>query len=443
MRILSLTLFLLLSCGYLSAQTATWSRMELKGTGLSVETPKAFELAQDKPDPFLEHQVAYIFWRLSYDGIFATITYEKVNRDPKSPRRNMDETAALFAGQYKPSFTRVIDTTFQDQQAALFEEEFFEPYAKKNMRRKMLAFGPPGELTTINFSWPVDDPSAKTTAERIFNSIRRAGAVAAETSKAPPSDWKRVAFNGLSFETPSVTPASDCNRIKSSILKIPESRCYLWGKDFYVKISYLNYAPASAPSPADMLRRYQESSAELDRESTLKTTKESTTYAVTISRAEAVRLRSYTGYGAVATEHDSIFIRKGNEVWNVDIIRPLRWEFAEEAADRIIGSLSLAVANPRDLAMSVPVPPAPPMFAGDYLKRALASFKAGNDKGAEGDVDAALRLDPKMADAYILRAKIYCSQKLIMSAIHDEDKAISLGGKVDYRCGRSPGAVPR
>jgi len=442
MKISAPILLLLLAAFCLSAQPVAWSRIDLKGTGISAESPKAFDLVQDKPDPFLEHQAAFILWRLSYNGIFATVIYEKVKRDAKTPRQKLDDTAKLFAGMNKPTLSKVSDITFQGQPAALFEEEFFEPYAKKNMRRKMVAFGPAGEVTEINISWPVDDPAAKTTAERIFNSIQKAGAVAAETSKAPPSDWKRVTYNGLGYETPSLTSTPDCNRIKSTILRIPESKCYLWGTDFYLTVRYLKYdPPAAAPSPADMLRRNQEASAELDRTSILKTSKETISIPITISGAEALRIRTFTGFGTVASVQEHVFIRKGRETWQVEIIRAVRWDFAEEAAKRIIGSLSFA----QDQTASTPAPQSfqPPKTAAELYARALASFKANRDNFAETDLNEAIRLDPKMADAYVLRAKIYCSQKLIISAIREEDKAIALGGKVDYRCGRTPGPVPR
>lgn len=441
---ISAILFICALTGLAAAQD-TWQRMELTGTALSVESPKPFNLVQDKPDPFLEHQAAYIFWRFSHNGIFATVVYEKVKRDAKTPRQKLDDTAKLFAGMNKPTLSKVSDITFQGQSAALFEEEFFEPYAKKNMRRKMVAFGPAGEITEVNISWPVDDPSAKITAERIFNSVRKAGAVAAETSKAPPSDWIRVAYNGLSYETPSLTSTPDCNRIKSTILKIPESKCYLWGKDFYLTVRYLKYSPPDvAPSPADMLRRYQTASAETDRESILKTSKEAATIPITIAGAEALRLRTFTGFGTVGSVQEHVFIRKGSETWQVEIIRAVRWDFAEEAATRILVSLSFAAIPPATPnRVELPALPPAPKSAADFYNRARTLYAQKNDKGAESDLNEAIRLDPKMADAYTLRSRIYCHQKLIISAIREEDKAIALGAKLDYRCGRTPGPVPR
>ena len=443
-RIFAAILFVCVFAGIADSQN-NWQRMELTGTALSVESPKPFNLIQDKPDPFLEYQSANIIWRLSHNGVFATVVYAKVKRDAKTPRQKMDETAKLFAGMNKPTLSKVSDTIFQGQPAALFEEEFFEPYAKKNMRRKMVAFGPAGEITEVNISWPVDDPSAKITAERIFSSVRKAGAVASETSKAPPADWKKISYNGLNFETPSLTPTPDCNRIKSTLLKIPESKCYLWGNDFYITIRYLKYGPPdAAPSPADMLRRYQVASAETDRKSILKTRKETTNIPITIFGAEALRLREFTGFGTVASVQEVVFIRKGSETWQVEIIRAVRWDFAEEAATRILASLSFAdVPAGQPARTSLPGLSPMPKSAAGFYNRARAFYAEKNDKSAEADLNEAIRLDPKMADAYILRARIYCSQKLIISAIHEEDKAIALGGKVDYRCGRSPGPVPR
>lgn len=433
-------LLLLLPLIYLQAQPAAWERMELKGTGLTIESPKSFDLVQDKPDPFLEHQTAYILWRLSFEKVFATVTYEKVKRDLKTPRQKMDETATLFAGQNKPTISRVTDTTFDGRSAALFEEEFFEPYAKKNMHRKMLAFGPAGEITTVNLSWPIDDPAAKTIAERIFSSIQMAGAVAVEISKMPPADWKKLAIEGLYYETPTTARNEDCITINSSnVTRRSESRCYLWGKDFYIKVEYWEYIPGRTISPAEMLRDRSRRMAEIDSKSTLKTTKESRTIPITVPGAEAARLQTATGYGTVAGIVDNIFIRKGNNVWEVNIIRPVRWDFAVAAADRIVASLTTEiVTNTKQ-----PITPPAPGGARGFYDRAVIYYASNDLKKAESDLNEAIRRDPKMADAYILRARVFCLQRLIMSAIHDEDKAIELGAKLDYRCGRSPGPVPK
>lgn len=436
MRIGSVSFVVLFSTVFLLAQPVSWSRQELQGTGLSVESPKPFELVQDKPDPFLEHQAAYILWRLSYNGIFATITYEKVKRDPKTPRQKLDETAALFAGQNKPTVSRVTDTTFLGQAAALFEEEFFEPYAKKNMRRKMLAFGPAGELTTINFSWPVEDPAAKTAAERIFNSVRKAGAVAAETSKAPPANWQRMEFQGLNFESPSQTSTPDCHKyeIKSS-LYTSDKECYLWGKDFSITLRYRKYpGAANAPSPAQMLQTDLDGMAEISRKSTLNESVETSQAAFKIAGAEALKLHTATGYGTVVNLTDQVFIRRGAETWTVMVTRPVRWEFAEEAAQRILGSISFGTGS--SAMPSWVTQMQTPKTAREFYNRALERFNKNDLKLAEADLNEAVRLDPNLADAYLLLSRVFCSQKLIISAIRMEDKAISLGGKVQKWCGR-------
>jgi hypothetical protein len=131
---------------------------------------------------------------------------------------------------------------------------------------------------------------------------------------------------------------------------------------------------------------------------------------------------------------DEIFIKRGAETWSVFLSRPLRWEFAEAAAQRVIKSFSFE----SDRTDSTPVPPRPrvPKTAREFYERALERFNSGATKLAEADLDEAVRLDPNMADSYLLLARVYCSQKLIMSAIRMEDKAISLGGKVQQWCGR-------
>lgn len=425
-------LLFLFAAAAANAQPETWKRMELTGTGISIESPQPFTLVQDKPDAFLENQVAQAFWKLSYGGVFATVIYEKVNRDPKTPRQSMDETAKLFAGQDKSTFSKVTDTTWQDEPAAMFEETFFDTYAKKNTGRRMTAFGKGGELTTINVTWHTDDPASKAMADRIYYSARKTGEVAPEISKMPPTKWERLQFKGLVFETPSREVDPDC---KNKLL--PDSRyaaaalCYMWG-GLRFSIVHRKYAAAgTAPSADELVKNALDTRAAIDRESSLKTTTERKISDLDINSATGKRVTISTGYGTVASVENEIYITLRDEVWIARVFYTVRWKFDEDAAERIISSLAMVVQF-----APVPTPPAPPKTAKNFYDRASIYFDTGNMNLAEADLNEAIKLDPKMADAYIMRAKIYCSQKLIISAMHDENRAIALGGKIENPCGR-------
>lgn len=431
-----------------SAQT--WSRSELRGTGISIESPVPFKLGQDKPDPFLEHQVALVRWSLSHSGVFATVTYEKVVRDQKTPRQKMNETAELFRDNNGSTVARVTDTQWRGEPAALFEETFYDRYAKQNTGRRMICFGKAGELITLNVTWNTADPKSKIIAERLLNSAQRAGSVAAETSKAPPAGWTRLNFRGLLFETPSPTLAPDCNA-PIPIRGIDSSKtCFRWGNELSITINYYGYGRLTAPSPAQTMRIEQEGLAKIVSESTLRTTSESTNPPISVPGGEAVRTRNVTVYGTVASVQEWVYIRRGGDSWTVHLSYMNRWEFTEAAAKRVLGSLSLQGSNSATNAQPpVTRPPAtstrPPvrLTANDYLNRASAAFKRNDDAAAEREVNEAIRLDPKLAAAYLLRAKIYCAKKLMMTAMRDEEKAFELGSAIDYRCGRSGGPVPR
>jgi tetratricopeptide (TPR) repeat protein len=183
-----------------------------------------------------------------------------------------------------------------------------------------------------------------------------------------------------------------------------------------------------------MLQTTLDGRAEIRRTSTLNERVESSNASFRLPGAEAIKLNVSTGFGTTVTVVDEIFIRRGAETWSVFLSRPLRWEFTEEAARRILASFSF-VSEPTGTD-PVPTPPRAPATAREFYNRALERFNRNETKLAEADLNEAVRLDPNMADAYLLFARVFCSQKLIISAIRMEDKAISLGGKVQKWCGR-------
>jgi len=88
----------------------------------------------------------------------------------------------------------------------------------------------------------------------------------------------------------------------------------------------------------------------------------------------------------------------------------------------------------RDLTTSIN---SKPDHLSSYYNRGLAYSKSGQPDKAITDFSSAIKLDAKHVNSYLMRAQMLCDKKLIISAIKDEDKAISLGGKPTKRCGRN------
>lgn len=69
-----------------------------------------------------------------------------------------------------------------------------------------------------------------------------------------------------------------------------------------------------------------------------------------------------------------------------------------------------------------------------HYNRGLSYFGLNDMTKALWDVSKAIELNPKWADAFTLRAKIYCKQDLTLSAIKDQEAAIALGKAVTKGC---------
>ena len=447
-----------------SQGSETWARMTLTGTGLSAESPASFVLIQDKPDPLYETQIAKMFWTLSYGGVFATVTYEKYTGEKKTPRQHLDSIAKLFAGNNKSTLSLVTDTTFAGQPAALFEEEFFEPYEKKNTRRKMLAFGSPGEFTTINVSYPIDSPSAKTIAERVYNSVKMEGTITQDTPKMPPTDWQRLQLKGLYFETPTSVAEPQC---RERFLTSPEfnasDACYRWGKFFTLKVIYKNYnnaartpsANQAAQQKIEFLKAVDASMKKVDFGS------EYSTADFPIAGAEGTKVRKFLSVGTVGFRHDVIFIKRNSELWEISIDRPMRWTFDEDAAARILASTSFASsstanalpslpaaskagsANYFEIAKSLAAKGDHPLAVVQYTEavktdpnngliysyRALSHYHLGNLDAAIKDYDTIIRLNTDLTEAYFGRGTINYEKKYYAAAISDFDKTLTFDSK--------------
>lgn len=519
-------------------QNTGWKRMELTGTGLSVESPVPIRRDQDKPDPGLEYQKAYVRWSLRAEGAFGTFVYEEKTKEMRTPRQEVEYYAKFFSEGSTPKISRITDITFLGKSATKLEQQVLDPYEKKEMYRIFVVYGSAGKLTNVNLVYPVGDANAKRVTERVFASVQLAGAVAATTSLEPPSNWKTAQFAGLSYQTPNSQIDTACPKINRSITGYVAMTnvCHKWGDAFSISIDHDRYArPALVPAPTkyavDMVVSYRGA----DAESKLRAGRQYSVKPFLVAGAEAAKLEQFTSVGTVATRTDHIFIRKGEEFWTVNVIYPLRYDFEKAAAERIINSIGLVASatttatattttavsssanfeagkalaakgqHTEAIAKFTAAIVVDPKKGEVYLYRAISRSASGDRDGAildysaainngttthlsyynrgtdyylKGDYVSAIRdfttaigkksdhvnsfynrglsyfnlkqsdkalydftnaitIDPKNVDSYLMRARVLCGEKLILSAIKDEDKAISLGGKPETRCGRA------
>jgi|GEM_PF-3935080 len=402
-----------------------WARATLTGTGLSVESPVAFRLDQDKPDPFLRDTTAYVRWSLRHQGVFSTVVYEEKSQNKKTPRKSAVELAALFGGMAKPQLSRITDTTFLGQPAVLFEEESPDGETTKLMRRKMVIFGTEGKLTNVNIVYPAADVDAKTIADRLYASVLREGQVATATSKMRPAFWRKERFSGIWFETPSSEIDKFCplglpitfNGVASIQV------CYKWGDAFTLTARNSSYMGAvRAPDPTqyakDAVARYKE----MDSESKLNAGHEYTVKPFQVAGADAAKLEQFMSVGSQGSRYDQVFVRKGSEFWTISVSYPLRYDYEKQAAERIIASVSL---DPSRLTATKP----PSIVKASLFDLGKEFAKKGEHSRAIQEFTAALAVDPKNNAIYNERALSRYAMRDYGGAIKDNGAAIVFGAR--------------
>ncbi len=69
-----------------------------------------------------------------------------------------------------------------------------------------------------------------------------------------------------------------------------------------------------------------------------------------------------------------------------------------------------------------------------YYNRGIAKYNLAEYKSASDDFTRSIALNPQHMNSFIMRANSYCKQKLLMSAILDQEEAIKLGAKITKGC---------
>lgn len=315
-------------------------RMELIGTGLSVQSPAPFQLKQDKADPLIENQTANVFWTLDHKDIFANVRYVK-ETGGKTPRQDLESMAKLMSEMNNVPIPRIVDITFLGQPAVQYEEEFVDAYDPKKVKRKrkMLAYGSAGEITSFQISYPMADATAATIADQIFKSFQKAGTVAESVLKMPPANWQYVDLRGLRFEVPDAKAAKSCGvKVTGPTAYDSAPVCYEWGGNTIVRAEYRSYN-VPVPTPELSAQMYITSAKQLDIDTKSTAARTYTIETATIAGAEAVKVKAYSGYGSVGTNEEVFFIRRGSAFWMVHTYEFIRWNYTRDAVKRIATSM--------------------------------------------------------------------------------------------------------
>ncbi len=310
---------------------STWKRMVLTGTGVSVASPVPYVLENDKPDPLLEAMEANVDWSMTDGGLWATVRYQKWDQKFATVSDVLKNTVNIIFNDPKAGAQFVKDTTFLGEAAAVIDQERFDTYGKKQVRQKMILFGKPDDYTQLNFVHPAGDKVAAAKVDQIIASFKKEGAVVASVSKLAPANWKTYNFGGLLFEFPTPPSPESC---KSPAMPGSTKICGKWGDtDMSIDITYRNYGNSVVPQPGQLAAQHLQFTKEIEAND--KGYKDYQNAPYSINSGEAVKVTNTSAFSRT----DTIFIRRGNETWQVSIWHFNRWDGVRDAVTRTLGSL--------------------------------------------------------------------------------------------------------
>lgn len=308
----------------------TWKRMILTGTGVSVASPLPYVLKNDKPDPLLEAMEANVDWSMTDDGLWATVRYQKWDQNFAKVSDVLKETVNIIFNDPKAGGQFVKDTTFLGEAAAVVDQERFDPYDKRQVRQKMIVFGKPDDYTQLNFVHPAGDKIAAAKVDQILASFKKEGAVTAAVSKLAPVNWKTYNFGGLLFDFPTPPSPESC---KSPAMPGSTKICGKWGDtDMSIDITYRNYGNSVVPQPGQLAAQHLQFTKEVEAND--KGYKDYQNATFPMNTGEAVKVTNTSAFSRT----DTIFIRRGNETWQVSIWHFNRWDGVRDAVQHVLGS---------------------------------------------------------------------------------------------------------
>ncbi len=314
---------------------ADWKRTILTGTGLSVASPVPFTLRRSEPLASIDGKVeANVLWELERGGLQAYVEYRKVDKGYKAVRQPLEDLIAYMLNNAKAVESLIHDTTFLGETGAFYDEVRFEPSSGKSIRRKILVYGRPNDFVMIDHIFPADDAAASTLSSQIIASLKKEGTLAVGKSNFPPQEWKLFNFGGLIFEFPARPAEGNC---KNSVPERVSQTCAVWGDNLVnLQIIYRTDQPRMTPRTAwQEAEQYVKSSKELEISSKAASRSNYRITGFPINFGDAAKVTENSGFRIGQT----IFVRRGNALWQVSISYSTVFDQAKAAGERSAGSV--------------------------------------------------------------------------------------------------------
>ncbi|MBP6004031.1 MAG: hypothetical protein KA746_11400 [Pyrinomonadaceae bacterium] len=312
-----------------------WKRTVLTGTGLSVASPVPFKLRRSEPLASLVGDVeADVLWELEYGGLRAYIGYTKENKGYKAVRQHLEDTIQYMLNNAKAVESLIHDTTFLGETGAFFDEVRFEPSSNKSVRRKILVFGSPNAYRKIDLIFPAEDAAAAILSSQILASFKKEGSLATGKSRFPPLEWKLYNFGGVLFEFPAKPAEGNCTA------ELPErvsQTCAVWGENLVnLHVIYSTYPPrVPQPTATQAAEEHVKFSKDLEISSKAAGRSDFRISVFPINIGDAALVVENTGF----SKNQTVFIRRGNALWQVSISSSTVFDQATLAGERAVRSI--------------------------------------------------------------------------------------------------------
>ena len=313
---------------------ADWKRTVLTGTGLSVASPMPFKLERSEPLASIGGTVeAEVAWKFEQGGLRAYVEYTKEDKGYKAVRQHLEDNIQYLLNNAKSVESLIHDTKFLGETGAFYDEVEFEPSSNKSMRRKVLVFGGPIAYRRILHIFPADDTAAALLSSQIIASFKNEGSLAVGKPRFPPLEWKLYNFGGVLFEFPA-KPSENC---KADLPERVSQTCAVWGDNMVsVRVMHSTYPPGVRQLTAmQEAEEHVKFSKELEITSKAAGRSDFRIAAFPINIGEAALVVENTGLSKTQT----IFIRRGNALWEVSILYSTVFDQAKLAGERAAKSV--------------------------------------------------------------------------------------------------------
>ncbi len=326
----------------LNSLTTAWKRYDLTGTGLSIQSPKAFKMITNVPDPFIETQNAFVMWSSNWDDIWVTVTYEGSTNNLQV-RDKLEKRKKYILENGKNATAAITGDRILGHPSILFKGEKTDTKKNKKMISEEIMYGEFGNLTSISVEYPAGDKNAEATISNLFKSFKEDGSVVKSNKLQPDANWTTFKFNGLQYRIPTRNEEVDCDKAfgSSNNYQTSINACYDWGGEMQIRIGYKIYKDElMAPSTPQLMRKqYVTKEKELDDliGSVISNSYKEENFS--LAGFDATRLVKTEIAGTVAYITDHFFLKKGSKIWHVQIQASNYKNYLEETRKQIIASL--------------------------------------------------------------------------------------------------------